>query len=68
MTIYMTRVDRNITIAGGEYYIGGSTYYDDILEYDPEEDSMVTVGQMAQARAWHAITVVNTEQYEQWCM
>ena len=63
----MTRVDRNITIAGGEYYIGGSKYYDDILEYDPEEDSLVTVGQMGQARAWHAISVVNTEDFDMWC-
>ena len=63
----MTRVDRKITIAGGEYYIGGSTYYDDILEYDPEEDSLVTAGQMTRPRAWHAISVVNTEQYDMWC-
>ena len=56
-----------MTIADGEYYIGGSTYYDDILEYDLEKDSLVTVGQMTQARAWHAITVVNTEQYDKWC-
>ena len=58
---------QHITIAGGEYYIGGSTYYDNILEYDPKEDSVATVSQMTQARAWHAITVVNTEDYDQWC-
>ena len=58
---------QGIIIAGGEYYIGGSTYYDNILEYDQEEDSLVTVGQMTQARAWHAITVVNTGDYDQWC-
>ena len=42
-------------------------YSDDILEYDPEEDSLVTVGQMGQARAWHAISVVNTEDFDMWC-
>ena len=62
-----TDLTQDILIAGGEYYIGGSTYYDDILEYDPEEDSLVTVGQMTEARAWHAITVVQTEEYDQWC-
>ena len=50
-------------ITGGYGFDG--YYSGDILEYDPEEDSMVTVGQMT--RAWHAITVVNTEQYQQWC-
>ena len=52
-------------IAGGYGYDG--YYSEEILEYDPEEDSLVTVGQMTQARAWHAITVVQTEEYDQWC-
>ena len=52
---------------GGENYIGTSQYYDDILEYDPEEDSMVPVGQMTQTRAWHALSVVQAQDYAQWC-
>ena len=66
-TELLTCLPSNISLSG---FIAGGYGYDgyysgDILEYDPEEDSMVTVGQMT--RAWHAITVVNTEQYQQWC-
>ena len=42
-------------------------YSDNILEYDPKEDSQVTVGHMTRARAWQAISVVNTEHYDKWC-
>ena len=42
-------------------------YYDDILEYDPEEDTMTIVGHMIKARAWHAVSVVRAEDYLQWC-
>ena len=41
--------------------------YDDILEYDPEEDTITTVGHMTQARGFHAISVVPTADYLQWC-
>ena len=40
---------------------------DDILEYDPEEDTMITVGHMTQARAQHAVSVIQAEDYLQWC-
>ena len=46
-------------MAGGEY--------DDILEYDPEEDTMTTVGHMTRARSQHAISVVQAGDYLQWC-
>ena len=49
----------NGNLAGGEY--------DDILEYDPEGDSMVTVGHMTRARSQHAISVVQAGDYLQWC-
>ena len=55
-------------------YTGGSDWdtangrtYDDILEYDPEEDSITTVGQMTQARVEHAVTVVEASKYTLWC-
>ena len=53
----------NLIIAGG--YGGG--YRDDILEYDPDEDSMVPVGHMTQARSYHALSVVQVQDYVQWC-
>ena len=39
----------------------------DILEYDPEEDSMLLVGEMIQARSYHAISVVQAQHYAMWC-
>ena len=53
-----------IIIAGGE---DNDDIYDDILEYDPEEDTITSVGHMTQARAMHAISVVPAEDYLQWC-
>ena len=41
--------------------------YDDILEYDPEEDIIIPVGHMIQARWNHAVSVVPAEDYLQWC-
>ena len=41
--------------------------YDDILEYDPEEDIIIPVGHMIQARWDHAVSVVPEEDYLQWC-
>ena len=51
-------------IAGG---YDGVDRYDDILEYDPEEDTITTVGHMTQARHSHAISVVSAADYLQWC-
>ena len=60
-----TRYHRNIIFAGGRDYDGN--YYDDILEYNPDEDSMVVVGQMTQARGYHAVSVVQAQDFSVWC-
>ena len=54
----------NIIIAGGYY---NSQYYDDVLRYYPEEDTIFSVGHMRQARTWHAVSVVLVQDYSQWC-
>ena len=64
MLIFWVSYIRSNT-AGG--YAGDGDYYDDILEYDPEEDSMVLVGEMIQARSYHAISVVQAKDYATWC-
>ena len=63
-----------IIIAGGFYYDGNDAYdaydsweVDDILEYNPEEDTITSVGHMIQARDRHAISVVSAADYLQWC-
>ena len=53
----------SIIIAGGS----DNNVYDDILQYDPEEDTITSVGHMIQARSFHAISVVPAEDYLQWC-
>ena len=55
----------HLIIAGGN--AGFQEYSDVILEYDPEEDSMIPVGHMTQARSYHAVSVVQAEDYAPWC-
>ena len=43
------------------------TDYDDILEYDPEGDTMTTVGHMTRPRSMHAISVVQAADYLPGC-
>ena len=64
MLIFWVSYIRSNT-AGG--YAGDGDYYDDILEYDPEEDSIIPVGQMTQPRVYHAVSVVQAQDYAMWC-
>ena len=52
-------------IAGG--FSKNGNYHNDIVEYDPEEDSMVPVGEMIVVRANHAVSVVQAKDYTPWC-
>ena len=58
-------IDGRVMIFGGSG--GGGSYYDGILEYDLEEDTMVSVGHMMQPRLDHAVSVVQSQDYVQWC-
>ena len=52
-------------------YLGGrgvDKYYDDILEYEPEEGSILIVGHMTQTRVYHAVSVVEAQDYVPWCL
>ena len=55
-------------IEGGRPYAKPYAKPDDILEYDPEQDSMVPVGQKIKARAYHAVSVVKVQDYAKWCL
>ena len=59
-----TRFHRNAIITGG--YDGDS--HDDIIEFVPNKDIFSSVGQMIQARAWHALSVVPLQDYAPWCL
>ena len=54
---------QGLTIAGG--YMYHPNY--DILEYNPEEDTILTIGQMTQARYEHAVSVVQAQDFSVWC-
>ena len=54
---------------GGYEYDGSSTYYDDILEFDPLTWQWELVDRMIQAREFHAVSVINFESevcFESW--
>ena len=55
-----------ILIAGGYGGWDGSEG-NDILEYQPEEDTITTVGHMIQTRSQHAVSVVQADDFLQWC-
>ena len=45
----------------------GSPYYDDILEYDVEEEAWSKVGSMSMKRASHAASVINYLDIKDYC-
>ena len=65
-TLFITHkiYHRNILFAGGR---DNSYYSDDILEYDPDKDSMIVVGRMSQDRGLHAVSVVQAQDFSVWC-
>ena len=63
-TITNYQVKIIINSGGGDYDVT----YDDILEFKPGDDAIiVTLGHMTQARFGHAISVVQTQDYSNWC-
>jgi len=58
-----TNIDGRVLIFGG----ADGNYHDDILEFKPDEEAMVPLGSMIQPRAGHAISVVQTQDYSNWC-
>ena len=52
---------------GGYIYDGSSTYYDDILEFDPLTGQWKEVDRMIHARSSHAVYTGNYSQVAQYC-
>ena len=46
---------------------GASSTRDGILEYDPETKEWTQIGTMREGRHGHAVSVVNFEDYADWC-
>jgi len=59
--------DRVLLFGGFNFNSDYDDTYDDILEYDPEEDTITSVGHMIQAKESHAISVVEAAEYTKWC-
>ena len=50
------------------YDVADNSYMlDDILEFNPVENTIVPLGHMTEARSQHAISVVKIKDYAQWC-
>ena len=68
LLIFILDIYYNINvIAGGIWEYDLSYIFDDILEYNPEDDTFTTVGHMLQSRSGHAMSVVPAGDYLQWC-
>ena len=50
----------------GGYYIG-SGYYNDVLEYDEEEQAWKKIGEMTLKRTQHAVSVINYNSIKDYC-
>ena len=61
-----TTVDNRVLIMGGRDDDNNSL--DAILEFDMETETFSELGHMQEARDAHAVSVVNTEQYLEWCI
>ena len=54
--------------AGGENFDGSwRTVYNDVLEYDMEEQLWNTVGSMTMKRSRHAVSVINYNSIKDFC-
>ena len=51
-------------IVGG---FDGSDTLDTILEYDMEQDTILEIGHMRDARSQHALNVVQYSDFSEWC-
>ena len=56
-------------MAGGWIGLYVVPYLDDIMEYEPEEETITSdsEGNMIHARGEHAISVVEIADYSHWC-
>ena len=62
--IHISNLSLHLIHAGGN---DEWDFYDDIVEYDPEKDTITTVGHMIKARGFHAVSVVDASEYTKWC-
>jgi len=53
------RIDNKIVMTGGQGYDGSSTYYDEILEFDPLTGEWSQATRMFKKRSNHAVSVID---------
>ena len=52
---------------GYEYSFGRETYYDDVLEYDYDEQVWTKIGVISQKKCDHAVSVINFNSIKDYC-
>ena len=62
---YLQKTNTSMDTGGSTRYIGRSSA---ILRYNPEEDTWTEVGNMAIPRAGHAVSVVDANEMDQYCI
>ena len=56
--MYLIMLNNDDIFAGGYYQDGTDNYLNDILEYNKEDHTWQKVGEMKEARGWHAVAVL----------
>ena len=54
-------------LLGGRISLDNTNTKNDILEYDPETKKWTQIGSLREARAAHAVSVLNFTDYAEWC-
>ena len=65
--LYMKLINKCSGGYDGDYYDGGFDYYDEILEFSPTSGEWTVVDNMMKARSFHAISVISSEDVQQFC-
>ena len=68
MIILQCRISSHILGgASDRRYNQPDTYYDSILEFNPDTKAWTQIGAMTRPRAYHGVTIVNFEDFESVC-
>ena len=66
--ILLVMMGRVLMLYPGGYNSPNPHYYDEILEFRPDTEDWSLAGRMLEARGWHAVSTINFEDVEDFCM
>ena len=65
--LYMKLITKCSGGYDGDWYDGGFDFYDEILEFSPTSGEWTVLDNMMEARGFHAVSVISTNQAMKYC-